>query len=102
MAVAFVLAVTYPEAGNLGGGGFATVFFGGNSYFLDYRECAPASATASMYLDAHGAVIADASTVGAGAAGVPGTVEGLLQLGAGLTRRGHQLRLRAGLPEPGG
>ena len=80
VAVAFVLAVTYPEAGNLGGGGFATVFFEGNSYFLDYRECAPASATAGMYLDAHGEVIRDASTVGAGAAGVPGTVEGLWQL----------------------
>jgi gamma-glutamyltranspeptidase / glutathione hydrolase len=80
VAVAFVLAVTYPEAGNLGGGGFATVFFAGNSYFLDYRECAPANATAGMYLDASGGVIADASTVGAGAAGVPGTVEGLWQL----------------------
>ncbi len=80
VAVAFVLAVTYPEAGNLGGGGFATVYFEGHSYFLDYRECAPASATAGMYLDAHGEVIPDASTVGAGAAGVPGTVEGLWQL----------------------
>jgi gamma-glutamyltranspeptidase / glutathione hydrolase len=80
VAIAFVLAVTYPEAGNLGGGGFATVFFGGHSYFLDYRECAPASASAAMYQDASGNVIADASTVGAGAAGVPGTVEGLWQL----------------------
>jgi gamma-glutamyltranspeptidase / glutathione hydrolase len=80
VAVAFVLAVTYPEAGNLGGGGFATVFFQGHGYFLDYRECAPASATAGMYQDASGHVIADASTIGAGAAGVPGTVEGLWQL----------------------
>ena len=87
VAVAFVLAVTYPEAGNLGGGGFATVFFEGNSYFLDYRECAPASATAGMYLDAHGEVIADASTVGAGAAAVPGTVEGLWQLHRRFARR---------------
>jgi gamma-glutamyltranspeptidase / glutathione hydrolase len=87
VAVAFVLAVTYPEAGNLGGGGFATVYFEGNSYFLDYRECAPASATAGMYLDARGEVIADASTVGAGAAGVPGTVEGLWQLHRRFARR---------------
>ncbi|HEY2809520.1 MAG TPA: gamma-glutamyltransferase [Steroidobacteraceae bacterium] len=87
VAVAFVLAVTYPEAGNLGGGGFATVYFEGNSYFLDYRECAPSSATARMYLDAHGDLIADASTVGAGAAGVPGTVEGLWQLHHRFARR---------------
>ena len=87
VAVAFVLAVTYPEAGNLGGGGFATVYFEGHSYFLDYRECAPASATAGMYLDARGEVIADASTVGAGAAGVPGTVEGLWQLHRRFARR---------------
>src|SRR6185437_8033582 len=40
VAVAFTLAVTYPEAGNLGGGGFATLYFGGKPYFLDYRECA--------------------------------------------------------------
>ena len=80
VAVAFTLAVTYPEAGNLGGGGFAVVWFQGKSYFLDYRERAPASARADMYLDAHGQVIPDASTVGAGAAGVPGTVAGLAEL----------------------
>ena len=80
VAVAFTLAVTYPEAGNLGGGGFATVYFAGNGYFLDYRECAPASANARMYLDAHGDVIPDASIVGASAAGVPGTVAGLWEL----------------------
>ncbi len=80
VAVAFALAVTYPEAGNLGGGGFATVFFDHRSYFLDYRERAPGAATAGMYLDAKGAVVPDASTVGAGAAGVPGTVAGLWEL----------------------
>jgi gamma-glutamyltranspeptidase / glutathione hydrolase len=80
VAVGFTLAVTYPEAGNLGGGGFATVLFGGKGYFLDYRERAPESATAGMYLDRAGQIVADASTVGAGAAGVPGTVEGLWQL----------------------
>jgi gamma-glutamyltranspeptidase / glutathione hydrolase len=80
VAVAFTLAVTYPEAGNLGGGGFATVLVDGKAYFLDYRECAPGSATVGMYLDAAGQVIPDASTVGAGAAGVPGTVAGLWEL----------------------
>ena len=80
VAIAFTLAVTYPEAGNLGGGGFATVLFDGKADFLDYRERAPASASADMYLDAAGRVIPDASTVGAGAAGVPGTVAGLWEL----------------------
>jgi gamma-glutamyltranspeptidase/glutathione hydrolase len=80
VAVAFTLAVTYPEAGNLGGGGFATVLVDGKAYFLDYRECAPGSATAGMYLDAAGEVVPEASTIGAGAAGVPGTVAGLWQL----------------------
>ncbi len=80
VAMAFTLAVTHPDAGNLGGGGFATLYFGGKSYFLDYRECAPGSATADMYLDAAGNVIPDASTIGAGAAGVPGTVAGLWEL----------------------
>jgi gamma-glutamyltranspeptidase/glutathione hydrolase len=93
VAVAFTLAVTYPEAGNLGGGGFATVLIDGKAYFLDYRECAPGSATAGMYLDAAGQVIPDASTIGAGAAGVPGTVAGLWQL----HRRFGRLAWRADL-----
>jgi len=80
VAVAFTLAVTYPEAGNLGGGGFATLLVGGKAYFLDYRECAPSGATADMYLDAAGEIVPDASLIGAGAAGVPGTVAGLWQL----------------------
>lgn len=80
IALAFTLAVTYPEAGNLGGGGFATLWVDGKPWFLDYRETAPRSATANMYLDRAGNVIADASTVGAGAAGVPGTVAGLWEL----------------------
>ncbi len=80
VAVGFALAVTYPEAGNLGGGGLATIWFGGRAYFLDYRERAPHRATAAMYLDAHGAPLPNASTIGARAAGVPGTVAGLYAL----------------------
>jgi gamma-glutamyltranspeptidase / glutathione hydrolase len=80
VAVAFVEAVTYPEAGNLGGGGFATVWFGGHPYFLDYRETAPAAASAGMYLDAKGDVVPDLSLVGNLSAGVPGTVRGMGEL----------------------
>jgi gamma-glutamyltranspeptidase/glutathione hydrolase len=80
VAVGFTLAVTYPEAGNLGGGGFATVLIAGHEYFLDYREQAPGAATRDMYLDRAGNVIPDASTIGAKAAGVPGTVAGLWEL----------------------
>ncbi len=77
VATAFVLAVTYPEAGNLGGGGFMMIYLHGKPAFLDYRETAPAAASRDMYLDAKGAVIKDASVIGPRAAGVPGTVAGL-------------------------
>ncbi len=77
VATAFVLAVTYPEAGNLGGGGFMMIYMDGKPAFVDYRETAPAAASRDMYLNEKGEVIADASTVGPKAAGVPGTVAGL-------------------------
>ena len=77
VATAFVLAVTYPEAGNLGGGGFMTLYVDGKPYFLDYRETAPAKATAGMYLDPAGNPIVDLSLVGPLSAGVPGTVRGM-------------------------
>ncbi|MBF8805891.1 gamma-glutamyltransferase [Pseudomonas asiatica] len=77
VATAFTLAVTYPEAGNIGGGGFMTLFVDGKPYFLDYREVAPKAATRKMYLDEKGEVIENLSLVGARAAGVPGTVMGL-------------------------
>ena len=51
VATAFTLAVTYPEAGNIGGGGFMTLFVDGKPYFLDYREVAPKAASRNMYLD---------------------------------------------------
>ena len=77
VATAFTLAVTYPEAGNIGGGGFMTLYMNGNPYFLDYREVAPKAASKTMYLDGKGEVIENLSLVGAKAAGVPGTVLGM-------------------------
>jgi gamma-glutamyltranspeptidase/glutathione hydrolase len=77
VATAFTLAVTYPEAGNIGGGGFMTLFMDGKPYFLDYRETAPKAASRNMYLDEKGEVIENMSLVGARAVGVPGTVMGL-------------------------
>ena len=77
VATAFTLAVTYPEAGNIGGGGFMTLYMDGRPYFLDYREVAPKAASKRMYLDDKGEVIENLSLVGAKAAGVPGTVLGL-------------------------
>ncbi|MFK8015036.1 MAG: gamma-glutamyltransferase [Gammaproteobacteria bacterium] len=77
VAAALVLAVTYPEAGNIGGGGFMLIHHDGQQYFLDYREVAPNAASRDMYLDDNGDVIKDLSLVGHRAAGVPGTVAGL-------------------------
>jgi len=77
VATAFVLAVTFPEAGNLGGGGFITLKMGTATAFLDFREVAPQAASRDMYLEASGKPIPGASLVGHRAAGVPGTVAGL-------------------------
>ncbi|CAK7192131.1 Glutathione hydrolase proenzyme [Commensalibacter sp. Nvir] len=78
VAVAYAMAVTYPAAGNIGGGGFLTIFLpGGKSYFVDFREKAPLAAKADMYLDAKGEVIPNASVFGWKAVGVPGTVAGM-------------------------
>ncbi|CAN5231545.1 gamma-glutamyltransferase [soil metagenome] len=80
VATAFTLAVTYPEAGNIGGGGFMTVYMNGKPYFLDYREKAPAAATSDFYLqfkDATGQQDPNSSVWGAQAVAVPGTVAGL-------------------------
>jgi gamma-glutamyltranspeptidase/glutathione hydrolase len=77
IAVAFALAVTQPNAGNIGGGGFMLVRMAdGTATAFDYRETAPAAATPNMYLDAAGKVTHD-SVLGARAAGIPGTVAGL-------------------------
>ncbi|MEE3028761.1 MAG: gamma-glutamyltransferase [Pseudomonadota bacterium] len=73
----FVLAVTLPEAGNVGGGGFMTIKFKDNTDFLDYREMAPENAHRDMYLDEQGNVKPYESLFGAKASGIPGTVAGM-------------------------
>ncbi len=79
VAVGFALAVTFPQAGNLGGGGFMLIRDkSGQAHFLDYRERAPAAATADMYLDAQKNVVPGLSTQGIKASGVPGSVAGLV------------------------
>jgi gamma-glutamyltranspeptidase/glutathione hydrolase len=76
VAMGFALAVTYPYAGNLGGGGFLLAHFSdGRDVFLDFREKAPRQATRNMYLDAGGKVTEE-SLVGWRASGVPGSVRG--------------------------
>jgi gamma-glutamyltranspeptidase / glutathione hydrolase len=78
VAVGYALAVVYPAAGNLGGGGFMTIrFTDGRKTFLDFREKAPRAARSDMYLDKDGNVINGLSTTGWLAVGVPGTVSGL-------------------------
>ena len=78
VAVGFALAVVYPAAGNIGGGGFMLIRDRhGKSHFLDYREKAPAAASRDMYLDAQGNVVPGMSLVGYKASGVPGSVAGL-------------------------
>lgn len=77
VAMQFSLAVTFPEAGNIGGGGFMLLWMDGQLHFLDYRETAPGKAHRDMYLDANGNVIPKKSLIGHLAAGVPGTVRGM-------------------------
>lgn len=80
VATALALAVVHPQAGNLGGGGFAVVRSGGEITSLDFRETAPAAATRDMFLDVQGAPLPEASLVGPLAAGVPGCPAGLFAL----------------------
>ena len=78
VAVQFAMAVVYPRAGNIGGGGFLVYRGGdGKTLSLDYRETAPAAATRDMYLDSAGNVTNGLSTRGHLAVGVPGTVAGI-------------------------
>jgi gamma-glutamyltranspeptidase/glutathione hydrolase len=84
VAVGFALAVTYPRAGNIGGGGFMVIHLakdnrakGGQDFAIDYRETAPAAATQDMFLDAKGEPDPAKSRDSALSVGVPGTVAGL-------------------------
>jgi gamma-glutamyltranspeptidase/glutathione hydrolase len=96
VATAYALAVTFPEAGNLGGGGFMLIRMAdGRETFIDFRETAPLAATRDMYLDAAGKPDALRSTRGHLAAGVPGTVAGLE-----LAREKYGKRARAELVAP--
>jgi gamma-glutamyltranspeptidase / glutathione hydrolase len=80
VAMQFALAVVYPQAGNIGGGGFL-LYRGANgeTAALDYREKAPAAAYEKMYQDSNGNVLADKSRLGIFACGVPGTVDGMYE-----------------------
>jgi gamma-glutamyltranspeptidase / glutathione hydrolase len=78
VAVGFALAVTYPSAGNIGGGGFMVIRLAdGRETTIDYRETAPAAAHRDMFLDEAGSPVSERSIVGPLAAGVPGSVAGL-------------------------
>lgn len=78
VAIGYALAVTFPAAGNIGGGGFMLIHLAnGKNTFINFREKAPGHAGKDMYLDVNGAVKADASTNGYLAVAVPGTVLGL-------------------------
>ena len=76
IAAGFALAVTYIDAGNIGGGGFMTIKMNDEVAFLDYREKAPKAAHRDMYLDENGDVIEYSTLIGGQAVGVPGTVAG--------------------------
>ncbi len=96
VAVALTLAVVWPSAGNLGGGGFMLIRDAkGATEAIDYRERAPLASTRDMYLDANGNVVKDASTVGYKAVGVPGTIAGLV-----LAHKRHGKMKWADLVEP--
>jgi len=96
VAIGYALAVVYPSAGNIGGGGFMLVREqSGSAHFIDFRETAPVRATATMYLDRRGKVVPELSTVGGLSVAVPGTVAGLE-----LARARYGTRSRAALLAP--
>jgi gamma-glutamyltranspeptidase/glutathione hydrolase len=79
VAVGFALAVTYPSAGNIGGGGFMVIHLAdGRNVTIDYREKAPLTAYRDMYLDKEGNFVPELSQQGTTSSGVPGSVAGLL------------------------
>ena len=77
VAAGFSLAVTLPEAGNIGGGGFMLIWMDDEASFVDYREKAPLTADRDMFLDSEGNVIDGLSQTGHLSVGVPGTVAGM-------------------------
>jgi gamma-glutamyltranspeptidase/glutathione hydrolase len=96
VAVGYALAVVYPAAGNLGGGGFMNIRLAdGTETFVDFREKAPLAARADMYLDAKGDVVPNLSVRGYKAVGVPGSVAGLEYV-----REKYGTRARAELINP--
>ena len=104
VAVGYALAVVYPAAGNLAGGGFMTMQLAdGRKTFLDFREKAPLAATANMYLDQQGNVVKGLSTKGHLAVGVPGSVSGMeyARRKYGTMDRGALLRPAIALAEKG-
>jgi gamma-glutamyltranspeptidase/glutathione hydrolase len=96
IATAFALAVVYPEAGNLGGGGFMVARVDGKDYALDFRETAPAAAKRELFVDPAGGS-SGASLRGYRAAGVPGSVAGLYEA---YTRLGSKKKTWAELIAP--
>jgi gamma-glutamyltranspeptidase/glutathione hydrolase len=94
VAVGFALAVAYPEAGNIGGGGYAVVRMGATNSALDFRETAPAAASRNMFIGPDGKPT-DGSLLGYRASGVPGSVAGLLAL---LDKHGTLPRARVMAP----
>lgn len=96
VAIGYALAVVYPSAGNIGGGGLATIHLAnGKDTFINFREKAPAAASANMYLDAKGNVIPMASLYDYKAVAVPGTVMGLEHI---LTKYGTMKRAQVMAP----
>ncbi|MFA6542011.1 MAG: gamma-glutamyltransferase [Bacteroidota bacterium] len=96
VAVGFALAVTYPAAGNIGGGGFMNIrLANGECSTIDYREKAPGGATRDMFLDSAGDFVPQRSMFGHLAAGVPGSVAGML---LGLEKYGTLPRARVIAP----
>src|SRR5260370_12818286 len=103
VAVAFALAVTHPQAGNLGGGGFMLIRLAdGTASAIDYRESAPRAATRDMFLDQNGEYDPKKSRDSGLAVGVPGTLAGvglaLQRYGAGHISTFHPVRARAAPP----
>ncbi len=100
VAAALALAVVHPNAGNLGGGGFAVVRLDGEVHTLDFRETGPAGATPGMFLDDSGRAVAERSLIGPLAAGVPGTPQvcSSSTSGSGLCPGNSSFALRSRLP----